>query len=191
LASKVTENHRRIRDCMNAGNIHVMRANVDEIEFDEAYARMKDLIIDQEHMLLRVLAFDTYVDLPHTYLLNIARELNFGRAVTKLALTIINDSILSERILSCDPLLVACAGLVCGRDIKKRMILSQAAASGVGGAGKHSGNRSGHYSSGTGDAGNRIQIPSNQWWRSYDIDNTKLQQTVDWIVQWGCSYHAS
>ena len=72
LAGKGTENIRRIREVLNVVRYFSCGYRPDGLSLHE-YQTMKEAIIEQEHALLRILAFKTEVDLPHIYLLNIAR----------------------------------------------------------------------------------------------------------------------
>lgn len=71
LGSKVDEDSRPLRDVINV----VFRLFNNEIVSlsNQAYHRLKAQVVSQEQNILRALAFDTKVDLPHQYMLNYAR----------------------------------------------------------------------------------------------------------------------
>jgi hypothetical protein len=90
LSCKVSENHRSIRDIYNVitimNNSDISLGDLDKVGFGcyfhisifnvcdiKSYVTIKPLIIDAEHQILRIMKFQVEIDLPHRYMLNIAR----------------------------------------------------------------------------------------------------------------------
>ena len=113
LVGKCAEEVRRPRDVLN-----VVRSTFghlpDTLEMGEAYHILKEQIIQREHTLLRVLGFNTQVDLPHPYLLNIANFLGLKQAPVKAAWRMLNDLYLRAESCTVRPVACACACLFIG-----------------------------------------------------------------------------
>lgn len=89
LACKVSENHRSMRDIYNVISLlqcpeisceHLEEVNIflssivfGFILYFKRFVRSKSSIVEAEHQLLRIMRFSVEVDLPHKYLLNLAR----------------------------------------------------------------------------------------------------------------------
>lgn len=72
LASKLSENPRKLRDVINISRW--ISGSVETLDLtDELYYHLKCKIIEKEHFILRALGFILHVDLPHASLLEFAK----------------------------------------------------------------------------------------------------------------------
>eukprot|EP00884_Botryococcus_braunii_P008655 jgi/Botrbrau1/17791/Bobra.0127s0042.2 len=84
----------------------------DGILVDKEYYAAKDVLIMDEQVLLRVTNFDLCFQHPHKYLFNYARTLGSSGAMVRIALGLVNDSLLRTKMcLSCQPWEVAAGAL--------------------------------------------------------------------------------
>jgi hypothetical protein len=143
---------------------------------------MKEAVVQHEHLILRIIAFDTTADLPHAYLLNVAKQLRLENEEVKYAWMFMNDSFRDKRVIFTPPAVLACACLHLG------MIFNSKGANG-------------DDSGGTARAIDRSDLlPSSEdgddeesflakWWGLYGIDNRALAEAAEWISS--CSLSAS
>lgn len=113
LVGKVSEEVRRPRDVLNSVRF-TFGHTPETLTMGEGYHQLKEQIIQREHTLLRILGFDTHVDLPHQYLLNIANFLRLKQDAVRVAWRLLNDGYL-RRESSCErPVVAASACLLLG-----------------------------------------------------------------------------
>lgn len=152
LAGKVTENIRRIREVLNVVRYLYSGYRPEELALRD-YQIMKEAVVEQEHHLLRVLAFNTEIDLPHAYLLNMARFLELGSREVKCAWMYLNGSLYDSQILRVCPALVAIASLCLGCETCRD----------------------------TGKGGGVTGTRDTKWWVQFEISESQLHQTCEWI----------
>ena len=155
LAGKATENIRRIREVLNVVRYLHSGSRPEELALHD-YQSMKETVVEQEHHLLRVLAFSTEIDLPHAYLLNMARYLQVGSREVKCAWMYLNGALYDSQIVHDCPALVAIACLCLGcetcRDTRKP--------------------EDSYKETGTRDS---------KWWLRFEISESQLQHACEWI----------
>ena len=92
LAGKSTEQFRKISEVL----LVVLR--IGGYKFDisdqEKYKQVNDALIEQEQKILRALSFETNVDLPYAFILNIAKSMNFSCQTVQFAWGLVNELIL-------------------------------------------------------------------------------------------------
>jgi hypothetical protein len=156
LAGKATENIRRIREVLNVVRFLYGGNRPEELGLRD-YQSMKEAVVEQEHHLLRILAFNTEMDLPHAYLLNMARYLQLDSREVKCAWMYLNGSLYDRQIVSVPPSLVAVACLYLGcetcRDTRKR-------------------DESSKETTGTRDT---------KWWLRFEVTESQLHHTCTWV----------
>jgi len=113
LAAKANEQQRKARDVINVFNaIADAGSGAQPMQISQRFWDKKDLLVEYESYLLRALAFDVEVALPHRFLLNYARSLRAPRALVQVAWGFVNDSFESaEASLRTEPHAVACAAV--------------------------------------------------------------------------------
>lgn len=82
------------------------------VVFDQVYIARKHDIVVKEHDLLRRLRFDTDIDLPHKYFLNMARYVDLRRPAVQMGWLLLNDAYSSNRVLLTRPEVLAISGLI-------------------------------------------------------------------------------
>lgn len=113
LVGKVSEEVRRPRDVLNTVRFTFGHAP-ETLVMGEAYHLLKEQIIQREHALLRILGFDTHVDLPHQYLLNVANYFRLKQDAVRVAWRLLNDSFLRRESIHVRPVVAASACLLLG-----------------------------------------------------------------------------
>lgn len=126
---------------------------------------MKEAIIEHEHLVLRIIAFDTTADLPHAYILNIAKQMQLENQEVKFAWMFMNDSFRNRRVISTPPAVIACACLYLGILLKSKAHVA---------------------------INKKILLPSREyndgeegslakWWGLYGISDAALWDAAEWI----------
>jgi len=93
------------------------------VVFDQVYIARKHDIVVKEHDLLRRLRFDTDIDLPHKYFLNMARYVVLRRPAVQMGWLLLNDAYSSNRVLLTRPEVLAISGLISAVVILGRIAL--------------------------------------------------------------------
>jgi hypothetical protein len=93
------------------------------VVFDQVYIARKHDIVVKEHDLLRRLRFDTDIDLPHKYFLNMARYVDLRRPAVQMGWLLLNDAYSSSRVLLTRPEVLAISGLILAVVILGRVAL--------------------------------------------------------------------
>lgn len=108
LASKAEENSRRPRDVINVcfALLHKLEAPP---EVSQTYWTLKDRVITNEQLLLRVFGFDLELLHPHQFLLHFIRNLEGPEELANMAWYILNDSLSTTLSLQYKPQALACA----------------------------------------------------------------------------------
>eukprot|EP01036_Dinobryon_divergens_P061093 gene61093-81453_t len=83
LSCKVDENCRPLRDIVNVV-FRLLDGDIHKLSNEECH-RLKEGVVSQEQVILRALAFNTYVELPNPFLLNYARSLLLNQCPVKIA----------------------------------------------------------------------------------------------------------
>lgn len=116
LASKLTESCRRIRDVCNIARWVYGATDLLNIA-DEKYYALREAIIHKEQVILRVLGFMMWVDLPHGYLLEFGQKINLNPQEMCVAWSLLNDSYLCRQSLDISLDVLVCACLEASRHI--------------------------------------------------------------------------
>mmetsp|Transcript_17013 Transcript_17013/g.37832 ORF Transcript_17013/g.37832 Transcript_17013/m.37832 type:complete len:236 (+) Transcript_17013:82-789(+) len=178
LASKTTENLRMIRDIYNMVYKSV-DASISLDALDSEYVKSKEAIIAKEHEVLRFLRFDVDVDLPHKYLLNIARYLHLDQDVVHIAWRHLNDAFMSSRTadrhIINHPQILASACILLAIEV---YLCEDEAAS--------SGSKDSRRSSASAQF---VRLPP-CWWRGFDVEDDDLVDASTWICE-TCVDHMS
>jgi transcription initiation factor TFIIIB Brf1 subunit/transcription initiation factor TFIIB len=111
LSAKASEQQRKARDVINVFNAISSEARDQPMPINQEFWDRKDLLVEYESYLLRALAFDVEVALPHRYLLNYARSLRAPRALVQVAWGLANDYFETALCVRTPPQAVACAAL--------------------------------------------------------------------------------
>ena len=111
LSAKASEQQRKARDVINVFNAISGEVGDQPMPITQEFWDRKDLLVEYESYLLRALAFDVEVVLPHRYLLNYARSLRAPRAVVQVAWGLTNDFFETALCVRALPHVVACAAL--------------------------------------------------------------------------------
>ena len=106
LASKVCEEPRRVRDCINAVHLAITGS---PLEDSHLYWALKERIVLAEQQVLRSLGYDTAVEQPQILLLNFLRLLDVPRPLYGLCASLLNDAAGEPRVRLPPRALVAAA----------------------------------------------------------------------------------
>lgn len=107
IASKTTEELRKVRDVINVTYRMLHPSPQPPIEINEKYKNHKEHVLNYEQMILRNVGFSLNFELPHKFLLNYLKSLGACSMVVQTSWTILNDSFLHSKIALSDPTLVA------------------------------------------------------------------------------------
>jgi hypothetical protein len=149
---------------------------------------MKESIIEYEHLVLRVIAFDTTADLPHSYILNIAKQMRLENQEVKFAWMFMNDSFRDRRVISTPPAVIACACLHLGMTLNSKGRFPIAANGGrktsISSSSSSSMSMSLSLSMGAsaeeGDVDDEESFLA-KWWGLYGISDNALWEAAEWI----------
>ena len=111
LSAKAGEEQRKARDVINVFNAISGGAGGAPMPICQEFWDRKDLLVEYESYLLRALAFNVEVVLPHRHLLNYARSLRAPRALVQVAWGLANDFFETAESMEEPPQAVACAAL--------------------------------------------------------------------------------
>ena len=115
LAAKVHEQARKARDVLNV--FHSISAEASggtvssPMPVDREFWRKRDALVEHEQFLLRTLAFEVEVVLPHRYLANYLRSLGCSTELVRAAWQQMGDSFETEVCMTHRAEAVACAAL--------------------------------------------------------------------------------
>jgi hypothetical protein len=107
IASKTTEELRKVRDVVNVTYRMLHPSPHPPIEIDQKYKSHKDNILNYEQIILRNIGFSLNFELPHKYMLNYLKSLGASQILIQTCWTILNDAFLHSPIALSDPILVA------------------------------------------------------------------------------------
>lgn len=107
IASKTTEELRKVRDVVNVTYRMLHPSPHPPIEIDEKYKNHKEHVLNYEQIILRSVGFSLNFELPHKYLLNYLKSLGASAIFAQTCWTLLNDSFLNSKIALSDPSLVA------------------------------------------------------------------------------------
>jgi len=110
LASKVEEHSRRLRDILNVSH-RVQYPSEEALQVTQDFWSMKDAVLRQEQILLRVLGYDLECDHAHRYVLHIVRQLEATEDVASIAYYILNDSLCTTLCLQYSAARIACGAI--------------------------------------------------------------------------------
>jgi hypothetical protein len=111
LSAKASEQQRKARDVINVFNAISSEAGAPPMPICQEFWDRKDLLVEYESYLLRAMAFNVEVALPHRRLLNYARSLRAPRALVQAAWGLLNDHFETADCTEEPPQAVACAAL--------------------------------------------------------------------------------
>jgi len=111
LSSKVDENIRTLREVIAVTRRFLKYAVHDAVEEDKIVGEFKANVVAQEQVILRGVSFQTYVDVPHKYLLNIARSLGLSCGPVYTSYGLMNDCFLYPQCISLRPATLSTACL--------------------------------------------------------------------------------
>jgi hypothetical protein len=134
---------------------------------------MKEAVVQHEHLILRIIAFDTTADLPHAFLLNVAKQLRLENEEVKYAWMFMNDSFRDKRVIFTPPAVLACACLHLG------MIFNSKETNGDDSGRTKVIDRSDLLPSS--EDGDDEESFLAKWWGLYGIDNRALAEAAEWI----------
>eukprot|EP01041_Mallomonas_annulata_P008700 gene8700-17977_t len=156
LSCKVDENCRPLRDIVNVV-FRLLDGDIHKLSNEECH-RLKEGVVSQEQVILRALAFNTYVELPNPFLLNYARSLLLNQCPVKIAWSLLSDSFISNDCVITLPQCLACACL--------RIAIDMVGA-----------NKSLHSATPL-----AISIIHSPWWRIFGVEDQELEKTIDAVL---------
>jgi len=107
IASKTTEELRKVRDVVNVTFRMLHPSPHPPIEIDQKYKNHKDNILNYEQIILRNIGFSLNFELPHKYLLNFLKSLGASQILAQMCWTFLNDVFLDSKIALSNPVIVA------------------------------------------------------------------------------------
>ncbi len=127
MSCKLTETQRQFRDVFNVVS-KVLDPAITAKNMDYRYCERKEQIIQLEQNILRTLNFNLEFDLPHKYMLNIARFMKFTQNIVRIAWCLLNDALLSRECVTTPPEVVACGCLLVAQKTVEKLIAFEQAA---------------------------------------------------------------
>lgn len=109
LSAKAGEQQRKARDLINVFHAIEDGDGSNPMIISQRFWKRKDRLLEYESYLLRSLAFDVEVELPHRYLMNYLSALRAPRQLALVALGMLNDSFETTLCVHVSPSVVACA----------------------------------------------------------------------------------
>ena len=138
------------------------------VVFDQVYIARKHDIVVKEHDLLRWLRFDTDIDLPHKYFLNMARYVDLRRPAVQMGWLLLNDAYSSNRVLLTRPEVLAISGLISAVVILGRIALPL------------------NLNLQEGDVDSELNAVTNRLLTVFDLPLRDVTITMKWMIQQEC-----
>lgn len=122
LALKVEEDNKpRIRDIMNTAH-RARNPSQPPLTLGKEYSAAKDLVVEREQLLMRIVGYNLEYRSPLHYVLHICRHLEGSDELANLAFYILNDSMCTTLWLQYRPEAVACSALyLAGEMIREQL----------------------------------------------------------------------